>query len=198
MVLFSGCGVHMADAELQGIVLAGGKSQRFGEDKACFLWQGKTLLQWSVDVLLTIGLPTAVVTAPGRNYAIPGIRFLYDEIEGQGPLGGLWTACRQYPGKKILLLTCDMLFPSSDILRELVRSYDGHSQVALFETSPKRLEPFPGLYDTNLEPLIGRLISQEKLAMHNFFQRVTHKQSIAVPQGVAFPANINTKEDLAA
>ena len=52
---------------LGAVVLAGGKSSRFGSDKGSALLQGKTLLEWSVRSVTEIAEKTVIVKAPSQK-----------------------------------------------------------------------------------------------------------------------------------
>jgi molybdopterin-guanine dinucleotide biosynthesis protein A len=78
---------------LAGLILAGGKSTRFGEDKASAVLAGKPMLQWVVSRLEGVCLSIVVVRAAGQvlphiDCAIP-IESVEDLYEGKGPLAGL-------------------------------------------------------------------------------------------------------------
>lgn len=70
---------------LLGVVLAGGRSSRFGSDKALALYRGVALLDHAVAALEPL---VAEVAVAGRTH--PGLRTIADSpAPGLGPLGGL-------------------------------------------------------------------------------------------------------------
>ena len=74
-----------------GVVLAGGRSQRFGGvDKTRLPLGGRTLLQRAVDALAPV--TTACVVIGGAP--VTGATVVPDRYPGAGPLGGLLTALR--------------------------------------------------------------------------------------------------------
>ena len=78
---------------LSGIVLAGGKSRRFGSDKASADLLGRPLLQWVVSALE--GPCDEVIVVRARNQPLPAlhatipVRAVDDLYDGLGPLAGL-------------------------------------------------------------------------------------------------------------
>jgi len=73
-----------------GAILAGGKAQRFGSDKAAALWRGRPLIDWVADALEA---QCEAVVLCGRQ--ADGFVCLTDAPEaGLGPLGGLNAALR--------------------------------------------------------------------------------------------------------
>lgn len=78
---------------LPGIVAAitaGGRSRRFGSDKAAALWAGRTLLGHVAASL--DACPLRLLVAPAGRYTLPGWITVPDTRPGQGPLAGLEAA----------------------------------------------------------------------------------------------------------
>ncbi|KRB82249.1 molybdopterin-guanine dinucleotide biosynthesis protein MobA [Sphingomonas sp. Root710] len=91
---------------LLGAILAGGRSSRFGSDKAEALWRGKPLIEHAADRLRPV---TDELILCGRSYA--GLRALPDRPEADmGPLGGLNAALHHARAEgfgAVLSLGCD-------------------------------------------------------------------------------------------
>lgn len=78
-------------AHTSGIVLAGGRSSRFGADKLAAPLRGVPLLHHAVLRLAEVCDDVVVVLAPGAADPglPPGVRTARDSVEGEGPLVGL-------------------------------------------------------------------------------------------------------------
>jgi molybdopterin-guanine dinucleotide biosynthesis protein A len=75
---------------LLGVVLAGGRSVRFGSDKAMAELHGRTLLSHAIEILGTV---CDDVVIAGHDRGIPGRTTVPDMPRGDlGPLGGLCGA----------------------------------------------------------------------------------------------------------
>ena len=76
-----------------GIVLAGGRSTRFGSDKLAASIDGVPLVRRAIDALATVTDGVIVVLAPGveREDLPPDVTVVHDMQEGDGPLAGLHT-----------------------------------------------------------------------------------------------------------
>ena len=74
-----------------GIVLAGGRSSRFGADKLAASLGGIPLLQHAVLRLAEVCDDVVVVLAPGAEAPAlpPGVRTARDAVAGEGPLAGV-------------------------------------------------------------------------------------------------------------
>ena len=72
------------------IVLAGGRSSRFGRDKLAEMIDGRPLLDHAIDVVRTVASDIVVVAAPGANPVVrDDVRLAHDPVRFEGPLAGL-------------------------------------------------------------------------------------------------------------
>jgi molybdopterin-guanine dinucleotide biosynthesis protein A len=99
---------------LAAYILAGGRSRRFGEDKAEVEIDGKPQLVRLTDDLHRLGCSVSVVTSRPEAYRQLGLRTLVDRRPGLGPLAGLERALedaepRAWPVPWVLVLACDTL-----------------------------------------------------------------------------------------
>ncbi|GAB3017256.1 molybdenum cofactor guanylyltransferase [Bowmanella dokdonensis] len=101
---------------LTGLVLAGGKSSRMGQDKALLPYLGGTLLDHARQLLLQCGCDTVMVS---RNQ----FGFIRDLVPEAGPLGGIHSAlARLKYSDELLILPVDMPFMQPGMLNLLVRT----------------------------------------------------------------------------
>lgn len=104
--------------KILGAILAGGKSSRFGSDKAVAWVHGKPLMQHAID-----GLTPQVDAIISCGYTWPDVEMIADQPEpGLGPLGGLNAALaiaaeRQFDS--VLSVSVDS-FPIPDDLATLL------------------------------------------------------------------------------
>lgn len=72
------------------IVLAGGRSSRFGRDKLAAMIDGRPLLDHAIDAVRIVATDVVVVAAPDANPDVPGgVLVAHDPIAFEGPLAGL-------------------------------------------------------------------------------------------------------------
>ncbi len=97
-----------------GIVLAGGRSRRFGGlDKGRLPVGGRSLLQRSLDALAPVTATRVIVGGQPHD----GVTTLPDRYPGQGPLGGLLTALTWMATTHALVVACDLPFLTPELLR---------------------------------------------------------------------------------
>lgn len=115
-------------ALLTGVVLAGGLSSRLGHDKAQVkLVRGDEpdFLARATEVLASCCERVIVV---GREH--PAHECYPDAIPGRGPVGGIATAL-EITGSACLVLSCDLPFMKTQILRRLVACHANRPEGAL-------------------------------------------------------------------
>ena len=104
----------MGNGTINGYVMAGGASRRFGFDKARAELNGETMLARMCKSVKDVTGSVAVVAASGR-YAEFGERLVADQWPGEGPLGGIISALmdartRNQEHVWCLIVGCDMPF----------------------------------------------------------------------------------------
>ncbi|MEH6639132.1 MAG: molybdenum cofactor guanylyltransferase [Porticoccaceae bacterium] len=102
-----------------GAILAGGKSQRMGQDKALLQVGSGTLLDHMNNTLKALPILTDVVIC--RNQA----GYLNDIKPDLGPLGALYTLSQHYPDYRALIVPVDMPLLSIELLSELYEKSKG-------------------------------------------------------------------------
>ena len=130
-----------------GVVLAGGKSLRFGGPKVLAPLGGAPMASWGVRALQAAGLRVGVVSDEEGVEAALGVPVRPDLEAGLGPIGGLWTALQwaeERGDAGVLLLGCDMPLVSDALLRTVLGWSD--DAPAVVPAGSDGLEPLCALY----------------------------------------------------
>jgi molybdopterin-guanine dinucleotide biosynthesis protein A len=125
---------------LYGLVLAGGKSQRMGEDKSMISYYGMPQWQYSMSLLSPFCEEVYVSCRPGQEAGLQNP--LPDTFTGLGPYGGLLSAFRAFPEAAWLVLACDIPLMDKATLEYLV-SHRNSSKAATAFNSPRNEFPEP-------------------------------------------------------
>lgn len=182
---------------IRGVVLAGGRSRRFGSDKALAVYQGESFLSRACNVLAGLNLFPVVVTRDGAVYS--GHPLLYDYLPDKGPLGGIYTAMRKFPEDDFLVLTCDMPALEEKSLAPLLEEYAGRRTVPVFYRAPGgTVQPFPGIYPRGIFPSIFKNIFRDDLSMRSLIEALPEKNIVSFDGPPALLANINDPSGLKA
>ena len=124
-----------------GVVLAGGRSTRLGQDKVRLRLpgDGRDMLARTADLLAActdgVVISCRAPDAGEETLALPGIRSIPDAKPGLGPLGGVWSALRELR-QPILVLSCDLPFMDVPTLRRLIDAATEIASAAYEDTQP--------------------------------------------------------------
>ena len=127
------------------IILAGGKSRRMGQDKACLDLRGKTFLQYQADKLKALGISDIIVS--GRGLFCEGTRCVDDVYRDCGPLGGIHTGLCAAENKACLILATDIPLLPDELLRSLLSA---HKHGITLLSHGGIVEPLIGVYDRDV------------------------------------------------
>lgn len=181
---------------VRGLILAGGKSTRFGTDKAIASYQGVSLVERAVSLLDQMHLRPVVVTRDGADYSFIKSPVLKDKLPEKGPLGGLYTAMSVFNTTDFLILTCDMPLLNLSLLSALLSAYNDCRETTVFRMGDGGLQPFPGVYTASIYPLVKERLFRGELSLLGLLEAVASKQMIDWQGQPHLFANVNRREDL--
>lgn len=182
-----------------GVILAGGKSSRYGENKALVEFNGTPLIERVIKVLRRLFENVVLITNTPEEYAYLRLPMEQDIIKGVGPLGGIYTALQTIPTEYGFFVACDMPFLNSQLITYMINHREKHDVVA-----PKidwKIEALHALYRKTCLPEVERLIRENQYQTIRFFDRVSvryvHEDEVRRfdPSLRSF-LNINRPEDL--
>ncbi len=153
---------------LLGLVLAGGKSLRMGEDKARIHYHGAPQAEHAAALLGEWCGQVYVSVRPGQSPdGLAGSRdvdCIEDTFLGLGPMGGVLSALKARPDAAWLTLACDLPFMDRETLGALVAQRDPFRAATAYE-SPR--EGFPEPLCAIYEPKsVFRLLQFMALGYH--------------------------------
>ena len=135
----------MTDAlGVSAIVLAGGRSSRFGRDKLVEPLDGRPLLEHAIDAVTSLADEVLVVVARSAAASLPaGITVVHDASDFEGPLVGLVTGLNAATGSRCLVVGGDMPTLLPTVLAALLAALDDPAtDVALLEHA-RDVPPLP-------------------------------------------------------
>ncbi|QHS22491.1 molybdenum cofactor guanylyltransferase [Virgibacillus sp. MSP4-1] len=152
---------------LAGVVLAGGKSRRFGSPKAFAKREGKDFYQYSLDALRPVVDELFLITNPELYnhfdlHYMKNLTVLNDspELKERGPLSGLWTAMNAKTFDWYIVLPVDVPFMETRVLQQLVHNIDGDTDVVL-PVVASRKQPLVAAYSARIKSNIKRVLDSD-------------------------------------
>ena len=193
----------MIENNILGIILAGGKSSRFGEDKSTAKLGNKTLLDHTVNKIENEFNEILVISNNKEfNFKNNKIHVVEDCIEGQlGPLVGILTAMKWVKKnnknyKWIASFPCDTPFFDMKFISELKIKIKETSEKLIFLNSDKKRHNIFGLWSVDLIETLEEDIKNGLRKVEIWADKIGYENININTKEFDMFLNINTKEDL--
>ncbi len=144
------------DNRVTGIILAGGKSSRFGSDKALAKFQDKQLIEYAVEVISPL-TDHILISANSTDYDFLNIPVVADIYPEAGPLGGLHAALSSSKSEVNLVITTDTPFMVPELYNYLL-SRRKKEQITLAASADGFIHPLCGIYSKDSLPVIREFL----------------------------------------
>ncbi|GGH86296.1 molybdopterin-guanine dinucleotide biosynthesis protein A [Pullulanibacillus pueri] len=185
---------------IAGVVLAGGKSSRYGKPKMFEIYQGKYFYEHSLDALKANGLSPLIIATNHELKCLfqrRDVQYVYEHEQHtyQGPLYALCHVMLQEPKAAwFFVLSSDVPFVTPKFVSEMLAytSYDGIEAVVPIQDG--RRQPLFALYHRRALKEMQQLIAQGERKIGMLFDRI-NVLNPAFPKEEKVFININTKQD---
>lgn len=179
------------ESNITGIVIAGGKSSRMGQNKALIQYKGKRLIDSAIEML--INFTDSILVSSNEQLKDIHYPIIEDEFDNLGPIGGLYSCLLASDTDCNMVIPCDAPNVSIKLYNELLidcEQYDAVIPVLL----DGKYEPLVACYNKSILPLIEDAIKAIDYKMVNLINRANVK-FVRVNDIEQFK-NINTPHDL--
>lgn len=152
-----------------GVVLAGGKSSRMGENKAFLQVDGRPSIERVVAALREV-FPEVMIAGDPDLYGNLAEKVVPDIVPGIGPLGGIHAALTFASHELVFISACDLPFADGELARYIAQRAEGFDAAVPYVGG--RLEPLFAAYrKTCLQP-VTRCIEAGSRRVAGFFGEV--------------------------
>lgn len=190
------------EIDVTGVLLAGGKSRRMGEDKRYLVVGEQTLLERGLAVLRSIFQEVLVVIAQDSPPLDIEARVVRDLVPDCGSLGGLYTGLTQVTAPYIFVAACDMPFLDPAVIAQFTNRRT--STDIVMAKLAARLHPMHALYSKRCLPVVEQMIQARQLKIQEMVsgpslrtRYVTEADLLTLDPSWRSFQNVNTPEDLA-
>jgi molybdopterin-guanine dinucleotide biosynthesis protein A len=143
-----------------GFILLGGKSSRYGSNKAFVEIEGLRLVDRIAGVMKSIFHRVVLLTNTPEEYAYLRMPTVEDLVKGLGPMGGVYTGLMTLSDEVGFFVACDMPFLSESLIRHMVEVRDDFDVVV--PRMDWMLEPLHALYSKKCLPVIQDAIERRQ------------------------------------
>lgn len=158
---------------MTAIILAGGKSKRFGRDKALIKIEGIPIIKRQIKILAKVFKKIIIVTNSPHKYRLKGVKIIQDIIPCKGPLGGIYSGLKASDSFYNFVVACDMPFLNIDLIRYMRKKALGYDAVAIRFNN--KLHSLYAVYTKNCLEAAGVRIRRDSLKLSGLLRNVKTK-----------------------
>jgi molybdopterin-guanine dinucleotide biosynthesis protein A len=155
--------------EIDAYIFIGGRSSRLGRDKAFVAIDGVSLAERSLDAVRESGIASNITFVAGSEtqFAIESVTldtpFIFDLVEGRGPVGALHAALSYARSAWIFVMACDYPYLTADLIRFLAACIEDEFGAVVPEQSDGHLQPLCAFYCVQTaRPIVDEIINRQR------------------------------------
>lgn len=187
-----------------GVILAGGKSRRMGENKALLQLGNDSLIGHAIRRMRFVTDECLLITNSPAEYADLDIPMHGDIVPNTGALGGVYTGLTHALHDVVLCVACDSPFLEPKLLTYLISVLGEYDAVMPYtynhNETETTLQTLCAVYSKCCLPIIEGMLKESELRVHALREWANIKcippeiWQTYDPNGMSF-FNINTPED---
>ena len=185
--------------DITGIILAGGKNSRMGDNKAFLKIDGIRLIDNILSVYQRIFSEIFIATNDPLLYIqFPKINIVTDIYKGKGSLGGIYTGLFYAKYDYSFIAACDMPYLNADFILFMIDQIDRHDIIV--PELPEGFQSLHAIYSRHCLPAINKMILEDRLKISGLYKemrllKITEDKikPFNIDRRLFF--NINTPED---
>ena len=161
--------------DITGIILAGGKSTRMGQDKSFLKFGNHTVIEHAAELMKSLFNDVKIITNETEKYKFLELDCYEDIFKGNGPLGGIHSGLYHSSTELNFVISCDIPLITKDVIEFIINHKDNYS--AVVTKADGFIQQLCGLYSKILLPEIEKLIESSQDEVRNNAQ---HKRKCMV------------------
>ena len=168
--------------KLSCIILAGGESKRFGENKAFFNFNGKSFIERAAETALKLS-GDIIISARDKEGAERYSNELKKKLNINphaiaddkncgfiGPLRGIYSCIKHLKGKYVLVMECDAPLFNFSAANELIKKMEKEKVGAVLPLWPdSTVEPLLGIYNIKKTAAVLEMLNDYALNLEKNF-----------------------------
>lgn len=173
-------------------ILSGGKSSRFGSDKALIEINRRTFIENIIDNFKYY-LGDIIISCPESNYNLP-YKTVSDNYTNCGPMSGIYEIMKVSTSRWTFVVAVDMPYLDIEILKVLIENIDEDKDIIFLNNNGQK-EPLCALYHESVTSKMESALQNKQTKMISFLKEVNSKE-VVLPGSLSYKLrNINKQED---
>ncbi|MGN6569564.1 MAG: NTP transferase domain-containing protein [Flavipsychrobacter sp.] len=181
---------------LNGLVLAGGKSSRMGQDKSMITWHGKAQCYTMADMLSQLCNNVYISCRPGQKDQLDNsYNTLEDAYTDLGPYGAILSAFKFQPDVAWLITACDLPLLDIATLQYLIEHRDTSKIATTFQSPHDGLpEPLITIWEPQSYPVLLSFLSEGRTCPRKAL--INSDIHLLTPPDPTALMNVNTPQEM--
>jgi molybdopterin-guanine dinucleotide biosynthesis protein A len=183
--------------ELNGLVLAGGRSTRMGQDKGLINWHGKPQREYMADLLMPYCQKVFISCRADQKEEIEqgGYSALHDIHTDSGPLGAILSAFEQNENAAWLVVACDLPLMDKQHLEFLCAHRNQAVMATAFAGTDGLPEPLITIWEPTAYPVLKTSLTAGLLSARSALLK--NEITLLSPVHQRALSNVNSPEETA-
>ena len=186
----------ISHSDIAGLILAGGRGQRFGNlDKGWLHYNNRPLIRYAMDAITECDTHLISANRSIHDYQELDALVVKDKrADFIGPLSGIESAMNASSAEWFYVVSVDVVGLSADWLDHLIEKQYQTKALWVGTHIHDRLQPLVGLWSRQLLPMIGEYLDQGERRVMEFV--APWQDSYATIPSDQMVINVNTPEVL--
>jgi molybdopterin-guanine dinucleotide biosynthesis protein A len=173
-------------------ILAGGKSQRMGQDKLFLKLSDRTILSHMMEICLSEFETVKLVAKQATKFKSIDADVVFDYPNITGPMAGVIAALLDCREETCFVTAADLYDLNLETIQKLKKEYSGEQYLGISEESGS--QPLCGIYHRSALTALKSMASKKNYQMRNAVSHMRHR--LILPDVILW-RNINTPEHYA-
>ena len=188
--------IILNEPRINGLVLAGGKSERMGQDKGLINYHGLPQRDYLYQLMEKYADKTFMSCRPDQvDEFDDSYNILPDSISGLGPFGAILSAFREYPNHAWLVVACDIPLLNQKGIKQLINGRNPSKiATAFFNEETKFPDPLVTIWEPRAYQALLHFLSLGYSCPRKVL--INSSTELLYPENPDILLNANSPEDL--
>lgn len=151
--------------DITGIILAGGKSSRMGENKSLLDLGGKKVIERTADLMRSLFDKVILSTNTPNEFEFLKIQSFKDEFMSAGPLAGIHAGLKNSETENNFIISCDMPLMTEEMINYIIQ-FETDKPITVCR-SEGFVQQLAGIYNKSVLPLIEKSLLESEEEIRN-------------------------------
>ena len=179
---------------ITGIILAGGKSSRMGNDKGLLKINNKTFIELVIEAMKPL-VNDILIVSNNPDHDKFGYERIGDIISDSGPLAGIHAALNHTSTRHNMVLSCDIPLITTEVLNKLIETDYENYDVVQIKSKDKTMHLI-AMYNKDCLQTCHELLQQGEKRLRVAINQMHSKSIVIDDKWANYVKNVNTKDDL--